>query len=78
MQNFDRSEFFTRCKISDSFSIYDFFWLFSLSQLEELKNSFPDMPAWIAQHYLTQFEHQVLIQNFSLFLASFLNLLNGR
>ena len=27
--------------------------------MEELKNSFPDMPAWIAQHYLTQFEHQV-------------------
>ena len=28
-------------------------------KLEELQNSFPELPSWIAQQYLTQFEQQV-------------------
>ena len=38
-------------------------------KLEELQNSFPELPSWIAQQYLTQFEQQV----FSIFQNSYKN-----
>jgi len=43
------------------------FSLYPTIKLEELQNSFPELPSWIAQQYLTQFEQQV---NFLLHMLS--------
>ena len=69
------SVFFGRKLGRNALECYNF-CVFNLSfsldptiKLEELQNSFPELPSWIAQQYLTQFEQQV----FSIFQNSYKN-----